>query len=250
LTRIGHSLWGDFDKALLINEDTLSGLSLLQLDSQQTLERASKILIERAEKNPPRALSLQHPFYRLAPIERFLITSLHVEHWSYSRIARVLGIEPSLISTWAWSIRMKFCFQEAPQGLDYPRGPSHLGATCPEYNSSSPWTQRLLDDEMNNKERSFLQMHLMGCENCRRSLELTRKLIFKIDSLIPVKNASAEVETMSEKLYASWENDEIALHPAKTTFQRSLLALIIQPRVQVALMILIAVSYSLIKKSI
>ena len=233
-----------------MSQDTLTSVGLLQLDEIQTLERASKVLVERAEKNPPRLLSLQHPFFRLAPIERFLLTALHIEHWSYERIARILGVEAKLIAPWAWATRMKLCFQEVSEAIDYPRGPSTLGPSCPEYDISSPWTQRLMDDESGKRERLFLQNHLVACNSCRKSLELTRKMIFKIESLIPVKQSSSENESAANTLMQIWENGASSYRPIKTTFQESLAALFSKPSAQFALTAIIAACFLMFKKQL
>jgi hypothetical protein len=167
LTRIGRSLWGDLDRSFAISEDALTTVSLLQLSGERTVERASKVMIERAERNPPRLLALQHPLFLLTAMERFILTALHIEKWSYGRVGRVLNVETSLIETLAWASRLKLCFQELNAEIEYPRAPSTLGPSCPEYNLSSPWTQRMLDDELGKRERLFLQNHLMACEKCR-----------------------------------------------------------------------------------
>lgn len=248
LTRISHSLWGDFRKSLPISEDVLASVGLLQLDGEETLLRASKILIERAERSTPGPLALQHPFFRLAPIERFLLTALHVENWSYMRVARILGIERKLIAPWAWAARMKFCFQEMPGSTEYPRGPTSLGPRCPEYDITAPWTQAFLDEELGAKERLFLQNHLMACDHCRRSLDLSRKMIFKIESMIPVKHASGDTEIAAERLLATWRAGECAYQPIKTTFRDSLRELFSKPGAQAAALVFAAASLILLKK--
>ena len=243
LTRISRSLWGDLEKSVAISEDTLTSVCLLQLSDERTLERASKVMIERAERNPPRLLALQHPFYRLAPIERFLLTALHVEKWTYSKIARILGIEVSLVEPWAWATRIKYAYQELSTGIDYPRGPASLGANCPEYNMSHPWTQRLLDDELQKRERLFLQNHLLACEKCRKSLELSRKMFFTIEGLIPVKDAHQETEIASERIFQTWRSGESKYRPIKTTFKESLVVFFNQTSVQYALLLLLGTMF-------
>lgn len=232
LTRISRSLWGDLDRSVQMSEDTLTSVSLLQLSDERTLERASKVMIERAERNPPRLLALQHPFYRLAPVERFLLTALHIEKWSYQKIARILGLELGLIEPWAWAARLKFCFQELEAPVEYPRGPASLGPVCPEYNVSAPWTQRLLDDELGKRERSFMQNHLMGCERCRKSLDLTRRMFFKVESVIPVKDAVHETELATNRIYETWKSGESAFRPIKTTLKQSLVKFLAEPKIQ------------------
>lgn len=250
ISRISRSLWGDYEKALIMGSDTLSSVGLLQLDDEQTLDRTSRALIERAEKNPPRLLALQHPFFRLAPIERFLLTALHLEHWGYTRISRVLGIESSLIGAWAWATRMKLCFQEssASPDLEYPKGPTSLGPACPEFDISSPWTQRFLDDECNPRERSFLQNHLMACPSCRKSLDATRKMIYHVESLIPVKQAPEDTDLATSELMRIWEAGESSFRPIRTTFAQSLNRYFNDTKVQYALALLLFASIVLIRR--
>ena len=235
LTRIGRSLWGDLDRSFAMSEDSLTTVSLLRLDETRTLERASKVMLERAEQNPPRLLALQHPFYRLAPVERFVLETLHIEKWSYARIARILNLEAELIETLAWSARLKLCFQELSAEIEYPRAPTTLGPMCPEYNLSAPWTQRMLDDELGKRERMFLQNHLMACEKCRKSLDLTRKLYYKIESVIPVRDAVLETEIAINRIYQHWKSGESAFRPIKTTFIESLISFLSVPKIQFTL---------------
>lgn len=236
LTRISRSLWGDLDQSVAISEDTLTSVSLLNLSDDRTIERASKVMIELAERNPPTLLILNHPFYRLAPLERFLLTAIHIEKWSYERIGRTLGIEStnlkSLLEPWLWTIRLKFCFQETQSEIEYPRGPSSLSPTCPEYNSSAPWTQRMMDDELGKRERFFLQNHLMGCNHCRKALELTRKMIFKVESLIPVKESSLELENANERIFNHWKEGEVTFRPIKLETGKTIINFLSQTKVQ------------------
>ncbi len=232
LTRIGRSLWGDLDQSVAISEDTLTSVSLLNLSDDRTIERASKVMIELAERNPPTLLKLNHPFFRLAPIERFLLTTAHIEKWSYDRIARTLGIEKTLLEPWLWSIRLKFCFQETQSGLEYPRAPGTLGPSCPEYNASAPWSQRMMDDELGKRERFFLQNHLMSCDKCRKALELTRKMIFKVESLIPVKESSQELELANDRIFNHWKEGEVTFRPIKLETRQTLIRFLSQPKVQ------------------
>ncbi len=239
LTRIGRSLWGDLKQSVAISEDTLTSVSLLNLGDDRTIERASKVMIELAERNPPTLLKLNHPFFRLAPIERFLLTATHIEKWSYSRVARTLGIDSTLISPWLWSTRLKFCFQETQgTGLEYPRAPGALGPVCPEYNLSDPWTQRMMDDETGKKERFFLQNHLVACEKCRKTLELTRKMIFKVESMIPVKESPQELDLACEQIYNTWKIGERILRPMEIDTKDSILRFLSTPKVKFLLCVL------------
>ncbi len=235
-TRISCAVWGDLKKSSVVSQESLALVSMLRLEPSAAIERASKILIERAEKSPPPALSLQHPFYRFSPLERFLLVALHRESWGYSRIARTLGIDPKLIQPWIWALRIRLCFQEIRDtGLEYPRGPTRLGASCPEYVVTAPWTQRLLDEEMSNRDRIFMQNHLMACANCRQSLELTRRMIFKIDSLIPNQASNEEIEEAAEELVESWQEGEKVFDSSKVTFAGSMASFLSLPSTQIAL---------------
>jgi hypothetical protein len=242
LSRISRSLWGDTDRSVAISEDTLTSVSLLNLTDDGVIERASKVMIERAEKNPPTLLKLNHPFFRLAPIERFLLTALHIEKWTYARIARTLGIEINLIETWAWATRLKYCFQEMDAQVEYPRGPASLGPVCPEYNASNPWTQRLLDDELGKRERMFLQSHLMGCDRCRKALELTKNMFFKVEALIPVKESSAEIEYATDRIFDVWKQGESTFRPITTKSSESFVKLLEDPKAQFILAALLVFS--------
>jgi hypothetical protein len=233
LTRISRSLWGDPEQSLAISEDTLSSVSLLRLSDDHTIERASKVMIELAERNPPSLLKLNHPFFRLSPLERFLLTAIHIEKWNYQRIARTLGIDQGLIEPWLWSVRLKFCFQETQSsGLEYPRGPGTLGPVCPEYNATSPWTQRLLDDELGKRERLFLQNHLVACEKCRKTLEITRKFLFKTESMIPSNDSPKDFDQACDRLFQVWKDGEVALRPITVSTRDSILNFIAQPKIQ------------------
>jgi hypothetical protein len=233
LTRIGRSLWGDLKQSVAISEDTLTSVSLLNLGDDRTIERASKVMIELAERNPPTLLKLNHPFFRLAPIERFLLTAIHIEKWSYARVARTLGIDSTLMSPWLWSTRLKFCFQESQgTGLEYPRAPGSLGPVCPEYNLSDPWTQKMMDDETGKKERFFLQNHLVACEKCRKTLDLTRKMIFKVESMIPVKESPQELEQACEQIFQTWKIGERILRPMEIDTKESILRFLSTPKVK------------------
>jgi hypothetical protein len=238
LNRISRSLWGELNRSFHHSEEALVSASLLRLSEEMTVERASKILIERAEKSPPTTLKLNHPFYRMAPIERFLLTALHIEKWSYTRIARTLGMERDYVAPWAWATRLKYGFQELEAKVDYPRGPASLGPVCPEYDSTQPWTQRLLDDELGRRERMFLQGHLMGCEKCRGSLEITRKFFFTIESFIPVKTRSDELEAAVDKMLEVWKQGESTYRPIQITFADSVQTLLSNKVVQVTLIAL------------
>lgn len=222
-TRIGCLIWGDLKKSLAMSQESLAVVSMLRLDPSLAIERASKILIERAEKNPPPTLALQHPFYRFSALERFLLVALHLENWGYARLARTLGVDAKLIEPWIWALRIRLCFQEIQDsGLEYPRGPIRLGPSCPEYEVTAPWTQRLLDEEMSNRDRIFIQNHLMGCSACRGSLELTRRMIFKIDRLIPAQATNEEIDSAAEELEISWLEGEKVFDPSKVTFAGSI----------------------------
>jgi hypothetical protein len=235
LTRIGRSLWGDLQISMNISEDTLSHVSLLNLTDERAIERASKVMLERAERTPPSLLKLNHPFFRLSPIERFLLTALQIEKWDYIRIGRTLGIDHSLVENLAWATRLKYSFQLLNLEIDYPHGPASLGPVCPEYNPTSPWSQRMLDDQLPRRERLFLQNHVMGCDRCRKILHQTKNLFYKIESTIPVRENSPDLQAAADRILETWKRGDYSVSPMKWTVMDSLVSFGNQTKVQLAM---------------
>ena len=206
LTQIGNALWVDRDLSRQRTAETLQAVSLLSIPEEVLLERASSVLLARASREDPasRAAYLGDPFFRLLPEERFVLVALHLERWSYARVARVLQCTPEQVAMRAWKMRVHLASQPLPgrpKSSTQPRTPPVLGAvgvapkkaSCPEFQSLNPWTQRFLDEEHAPRERVFLQNHLMACDDCRLALSRCRELYFHVEKMIPrVEGDAAE----------------------------------------------------------
>jgi len=204
LTQIGNALWIDRDLSRRRTVETIEAVSLLSIPEERVLERASSVLLARANREDPRinAALLGDPFFRLLPEERLILVGLHFERWSYERLARILGCTEEQVATRAWKIRVHLASQ--PNSTQRPAGrnrlPAVLGAvgvapkkpTCPEFHALNPWTQRFLDEEYASRERVFLQNHLMACDDCRMALSRCRELYFHVEKMIPRSEASGD----------------------------------------------------------
>jgi hypothetical protein len=211
LSQIGNALWVDRDLSRQRTAETLQAVSLLSLPEDALLERASSALLARATREDlgARAAFLGDPFFRLLPEERFILVALHLERWSYERVARVLGCTAEQVATRAWKVRVHLASQPLPKSQDKgrasgagPRAPpvlgavgtSQKGASCPEFQSLNPWTQRFLDEEHATRERVFLQNHLMACDDCRLALARCRELYFHVEKMIPRTDGDSAAE--------------------------------------------------------
>lgn len=198
LSQIGNALWLDLDLSRRRTAETVEALSLLSIPEEMLLEKASTALLARASREDLRvqASFLGDPFFRLLPEERFILVSLHLERWSYGRVARVLQCTEEQVATRAWKIRVHLASQPLPKSEASSKtcrstpvlgavGAAPKRASCPEFHALNPWTQRFLDEEYASRERVFLQNHLMVCDDCRLALSRCRELYFHVEKMIP-----------------------------------------------------------------
>ncbi len=199
LSQIGNALWLDRDLSRRRTAETVEAVSLLSIPEEMLLEKASTALLARASREDLRvqAAFLGDPFFRLLPEERFILVSLHLERWSYERVARVLQCTEEQVATRAWKIRVHLASQPLPKSSvskDASRrstpvlgavGAAPKHSSCPEFHALNPWTQRFLDEEYASRERVFLQNHLMVCDDCRLALSRCRELYFHVEKMIP-----------------------------------------------------------------
>ena len=201
LTQVGKALWSQPGHCRRAAVETLTAVSMLEITSERAIEKATEALLEKANRDGAEANEsvLDHPFYRMIPEERLVLGALHLAHWSYRRLARILSVEEGQIETLAWSARLRLAsFANTSRPLYYPNGSKNPGTHCPEYNPAAPWTQKFLDEEMPARERMFLQNHLMVCEGCRKALGTGRELYFRVDSMLPIPRSVGGDETLSE----------------------------------------------------
>ena len=216
---LSRSLWADAAYAARVSTETVTAVSLLDLNDERALERAMSALLERALRDGAgvNAEALNHPFFRLQPEERLLLAALHVGRWSYRRIARVLGMNEEKIPRLAWQARLHlatFAPARAATALGSPRA----GVRCPEYSTDAPWTQRFMDEEIPSRERLFLQNHLMACASCRQSLATCRDLYYSVDAMIPQPSPGSDSELTLRELQRAWEETRKWMQPIRRTF--------------------------------
>ncbi len=194
LSQLGNALWLDRDLSRKRTAETLEAVSLLSITDDAFLEKASSVVLARASREDLRlqAAFLGDPFFRLLPEERFLLVALHMERWSYQRIARILECSEEQVATRAWKVRVHLASQPGAKTGSAKSVPV-LGAvgvaprhpSCPEFHALNPWTQRFLDEEYASRERVFLQNHLMACDDCRDALNRCRELYYHVEKMIP-----------------------------------------------------------------
>ena len=127
-----------------MTHDTISTTSLLDLDDEKAADRATLLLLKRAEQEGAEGNrhALDNPFFRLHPEERFILTALHRGHWSYQRIAHILGEDNRKVEELAWAARVHLASLSNLSGTDkkiaHPLGGSLSGVRCPDYDSRRP----------------------------------------------------------------------------------------------------------------
>ncbi len=205
LVSICVDILGEDEASLALLETSIATSVLGGRDTADVKIDIARILISRAQKIKLSALKFNHPFYRLNILERFTLSALHREKWSYHQVAQALQTEIKSVESIAWASRLKLCFELSEQShLEYPHGPSKIGPVCPEYDPSQPWSQRLLDDELGKRERLFLQSHLMACQACQDVLTRTRKLFFRVEALLPSSLNTEMLERHSLRLLSNY----------------------------------------------
>ncbi|MBU6376263.1 MAG: hypothetical protein KGQ59_09730 [Bdellovibrionales bacterium] len=226
LSQIGHALWVDPEISRLRTAETLQAVGLLRLQEGRVLERASSALLARAlqDKESFPASFLADPFFRLLPEERVLLVALHLERWSYHRLARVLGWTEDQVAMRAWKVRIHMASQQSdkkrPLAALGAAGAPAKKASCPEFDALNPWTQRFMDEEHESRERLFLQNHLMACEECRGALARCRDLYYQVDTMLPRSTLqssqdSAEIRSLEE----AFRQVRVRVRPSEATLK-------------------------------
>jgi len=213
ISRIGRALYSLPEESYHYSSETLSTVKLLELDEETSLERAASALVFQALKKSKVDQSIAStitPFYQLDPYDRFILSALHLCHWTYEKCARILNIPESQVSKRAWSARTRFMEKLIHSGKEirYPIQAEIATSQCPEFNLQHPWSQKILDDEIHGKERIFLQNHIMACDACRSTLNQTRELFFVIDEETKkiLAHSSENDLNLEIKLQKHWEN--------------------------------------------
>ncbi len=187
LSRLGRSVWvnsEDWERSTL---EVVTAVSLLDLPEERAAERAAGLLLGRARRaevsdaTPDERDLWMSPFYRLPVDQRLILAALHGAGWSYLRLSRILGISIEEVERLAWNARIQLTLPAV-----FPAALGKMGASCPEYDPSRPWTQRFLDDEIASKrDLLFIQSHLMTCDSCQRTLEKSRGAYYEAEKRVP-----------------------------------------------------------------
>lgn len=203
ISELGRSLWSDPAQSAHVSSEVIAAVSTLDYSTEKAIERAARALLDRA----PGDTTPDHPFFRLAAEERFALCALHLNQWSYDRVARILGFTPEDVQRVAWQARvalastpgLHFRGRDSHRRIPYPTAPEVQGIHCPEYDPAMPWTQKMLDDEIPPSEEVFLQTHLMACDSCRNALTRARDVYYVVESILPRISSDDEI-TLPENL--------------------------------------------------
>ncbi len=190
ISKLGQALYANRAQAETRSLETVAAISTLaEISDDQFLERALGLMLLRAERDGLRAAadSIESPFFRLTPKERFVLFLLHSGRVSYKKLSRLMDVTPEDVQTTAWIARTRVASSpEVRAKAPHPSGSSRLKHACPDFNLERPWTQRLLDDEMGRTELAFLQNHTAVCADCQRALAMTRDLYYAVEKWIPL----------------------------------------------------------------
>ncbi len=203
LAQIALALWEDPALAESQSCEALAAASLRVGPPELMVERAAALLLRWSQEEGESHSELPGSAFRRLPHQaRFLLSALHGHsRWSWRRMARIFALASAahdsekdlkshdaadalidLISRLAWSARVELAWD---LGKGYPSGVSQKGDTsrsCPDYDPRAPWTQRFLDEELQARERVFIQNHLMACAACRNTLDQARKLFHSVEA--------------------------------------------------------------------
>jgi hypothetical protein len=190
ISKLGRALYANPAQAETRSIETVAAISTLpEITEDVFLERALALMLHQAERDGTRigVSRVENPFFRLSPKERFALFLLHSGRVSYKRLARLLETTPEEVQSLAWIARTQIASSpEVRLQAPHPLGTSRLKQSCPEFDATRPWTQKLLDDEMGSPELGFLQNHTSICEDCRRSLSMTRTFYYAVEKWVPV----------------------------------------------------------------
>lgn len=177
VSNLGQSLWVEPEQSRTITRETVSAVTVLDTNPERAAEKAAQALLERANRHGMYA-RVPTGFNALFPEERFILLALHQGHWSYERIARVVGEPVEMVQQLGWNARVYLALSH------YPSAPKQPTPNCPDYNPQRPWTQRFLDEELEGREKVFLQAHLTSCKECREALVRAKDVYYRVQKQI------------------------------------------------------------------
>lgn len=204
ISTLGQALYANPAQAQTRSLETVAAISTLSETSEdQFLERALGLMLHQAERDGLKAnvSGVASPFFRLSPKERFVLFLLHSGRASYARLSRLLGVSVQEVQTLAWIARTQIAASpefrlQTAQAVTPPPPPTKLQTqlrqSCPEYDATKPWTQKILDDEMASAELTFIQNHTAICTDCNRALRVARDFYYSIERLVPTVPRTTE----------------------------------------------------------
>ena len=91
----------------------------------------------------------ENALFRLPAADRSALVLAHAAKWTYAEIGDAVGVDAVGAERLVWAARLGLAAEKAQiQGAKhwaYPIGASRAEASCPEYDTARPWTQRFLD---------------------------------------------------------------------------------------------------------
>lgn len=251
LVALSHAFWPDASMRARVTAETVSAVSVLGLETGRQLERSASLLFHRSERDGPGAIAeaAVRPYYRLLASERFILLALHRSRWSYSRIGRVLGIDPGEVEATAWAARLHLISQPGrTMYLPHPTGSRISGERCPEYDVRRPWTQRFMDEELEGRERAFLQSHSLACEPCRTALSRARAVYFAAEAELP-RWTDLDDQCVRE-LCSLLRATHAFRRPADRTFLESVRLYLRRPEARLSVLVVVATSIWLFTRAL
>lgn len=213
ISTLGQALYANPAQAQSRSLETVAAISTLtEVSDEQFLERALGLMLHQAERDGLRSSvsGISNPFFRLSSKERFVLFLLHSGRASYKRLSRLMGISTEDVQVLAWIARTQIASSpEVRLRAPHPMGSSNVKQSCPEYDSSRPWTQRLLDDEMNSQELAFIQNHTAICSDCGRALRGARDFYYGVEKLIPLTPVKEGTEQLGLRIQQALRRGQI-----------------------------------------
>ena len=198
LSQLGQSFWPDHEIQKRTVNGTLAAVACLDLEDDEAFERSAVAFLDRARKAnlSHSTASIHQPFYRLNPLQRFVLTCLHFRKWKYAEIARLGKTTAEEVEKQAWAARTEIGAWFGLCGL----GSANQSPNCPDYHLDRPWTQRYLDEQLSKKEAHWLRSHIEGCRHCRVALESCRAIYARTGSFLPPKQEVKDLPLFYEKM--------------------------------------------------
>lgn len=183
ISQVSKGFWFNQNQSLDAARESLAQVAFLNLSSEQAHDQTIRLMLKKAlhEGQAANQGALNHPFYRMNPEERFLLSALHYGQLSYQRIAQILNLSLEQISVLAAQSRLKLAFDLR---ISIPHAPQSIRENCPSYDSQAPWPERFLDEQIDEKHGT-LQNHLMACPICQVCLSKYREYYYQIERIIP-----------------------------------------------------------------